>query len=53
MTQQLDGALKVSTTGWNRPEWLFVLAPAALLAGVVGIWLLLLASVAISELMKG
>ncbi len=53
MTQQLDGAPAVSTTGWNRPEWLLVLAPVALIAGVMGVWLLLLASVGISELMQG
>lgn len=53
MRQQLDDAPTVSTTGWNRPGWLLVLAPVALIAGALGVWLLLLVSTGIARLMGG
>ena len=53
MKYEPDGAPRVSTTGWNRPAWLLVLAPVALIVGFAGIWLLLLASVGVSELLQG
>jgi hypothetical protein len=53
MEQGLDGAPAVKATGWNRPEWLYVLAPVALAAGFASIWLLLIVSIGISKLMQG
>jgi hypothetical protein len=53
MEQGLDGAPAAKATGWNRPEWLLVLAPVALASGFAAIWLLLMASVGISKLMQG
>jgi hypothetical protein len=53
MTDELDGVLTVSTTGWNRPGWLLLLAPAGVIVGVFGIWLLILASVGVSEFLQG
>jgi hypothetical protein len=53
MTPNSDQPLILKNTGWNRPGWLFVLAPASVLAGVVGVWLLLFVSIKISELLQG